>query len=123
MRIGISTSVIQRGKTGVAQYVLALVRAFRPYTSEHQWTLFVLEEDLPLFEFARDCMEIVTVSEPHRPPVKNIIWHQTCLPKLARQYRLDVLHVPSYRRLLWSKPCALVGTIHDLAPFHISGKY
>jgi len=123
MRIGISTSVIQRGKTGVAQYVLALLRAFRPYTSQHQWTLFVLDEDLPLFEFARDCMTIVTVPEQHRSPVKNIIWHQTRLPKLARQHRLDVLHVPSYRRLVWSRPCALVATIHDLAPFHVRGKY
>jgi glycosyltransferase involved in cell wall biosynthesis len=123
MRIGISTSVIQRGKTGVAQYVLALLRACRPYTSQHQWTIFVLEEDLPLFKFAQDCMEIVTVPEKYRSPVQNIIWHQTHLPKLARKQRLDVLHVPSYRRLLWPRPCVLVATIHDLAPFHVSGKY
>jgi len=34
-----------------------------------------------------------------------------------------VLHVPSYRRMLWTHPCALVATIHDLAPFHLPGKY
>jgi glycosyltransferase involved in cell wall biosynthesis len=34
-----------------------------------------------------------------------------------------VLHVPSYRRLLQPHPCALVATIHDLAPFHVIGKY
>jgi hypothetical protein len=56
MRIGISTSVIQRGKTGVAQYLFALMRAFLPYAREHEFILFVLEEDLPLFDFAKSSM-------------------------------------------------------------------
>ena len=123
MRIGISTSVIQRGKTGVAQYLFALLRAFLPFASQHRFILFVLEEDLPLFDFIKQQMEIVPVSERFRPPVKNILWHQTQLPGLARRNHLDVLHVPSYRRLLWSKPCPLVATIHDLAPFHVPKKY
>src|SRR5882762_8762404 len=102
MRIGISTSVVQRGKTGIAQYVFALVRAFLPHSDQHQFILFVLEEDLPLFEFAKDKMEIVRVPERFRPPVRNIVWHQRKLPQLIREHRLDVLHIPSYRRLLWS---------------------
>jgi glycosyltransferase involved in cell wall biosynthesis len=123
MRIGISTSVIQRGKTGVAQYVFALVRAFLPFANEHRFHLFVLEEDVPLFAFAAKAMEIVPVPERHRPPVSNILWHQTKLPGLVRTKELDVLHIPSYRRMLWPKPCSLVATIHDLAPFHVSKKY
>jgi glycosyltransferase involved in cell wall biosynthesis len=123
MHIGISTSVIQRGKTGIAQYLFALLRAFVPYANEHRFILFVLEEDLPLFEFVRGKMQVVAVPERFRPPVKNILWHQTRLPRLARAHRLDVLHVPSYRRLLWRKPCALVTTIHDLAPFRVANKY
>src|SRR3569833_402459 len=101
MRIGLSTSVIQRGKTGVAQYVFALVRALQPYTREHRFSLFVLEEDMPLFDFAKGTMELLPIPEESRAPVKNIFWHQTRLPALARRHELDVLHVPSYRRLLW----------------------
>lgn len=123
MNIGFSTSVIQRGKTGVAQYVFALLRALRAHAREHRFHLFVLEEDRPLLEFAADVMQIVPVAERYRPAVKNILWHQTVLPGLARELGLDVLHVPSYRRMLWRKPCALVSTIHDLAPFHVRGKY
>jgi glycosyltransferase involved in cell wall biosynthesis len=123
MRIGISTSVIQRGKTGVAQYVFALLRALLAHP-EHQFVAFVLQEDIPLFS---DCsqrgLEIVPVAERFRPPVKNILWHQRNLPALARRHRLDVLHVPSYRRMLWPRPCPLVATIHDLAPFHVAHKY
>jgi glycosyltransferase involved in cell wall biosynthesis len=123
MKIGLSTSVIQRGKTGIAQYFFALVRAFIPHLDRHQFTLFVLEDDLPLFGFAAKQMNLVTVPEQFRPPLKNIFWHQTALPNLARRHEIDVLHVPSYRRLLWPRPCPLVGTIHDLAPFRVANKY
>lgn len=123
MRIGISTSVIQRGQTGIAQYVFALLRAFVPRATDAQFVLFVLEQDLPHFEFANGKMEIVPVPERFRPPIKNIQWHQTALPRLVNELQIDVLHVPSYRRLLWPRPCPLVATIHDLAPFHVGKKY
>ena len=123
LRVGITTSVIQRGKTGVAQYVFALVRALIEEGEQHDFTLFVLEEDLPLFAFAADRMTIVSVKEKWRPAVRNILWHQVQLPRLAKSLKLDVLHVPSYRRMLWRRPCATVATIHDLAPFHVKGKY
>lgn len=123
MRIGISTSVIQRGKTGVAQYVFALLRALSAHAQQHEFTLFVLEQDIPLFDFRKGSMSQVVVPEKFRPPVKNILWHQAHLPRLVQEHRLDVLHIPSYRRLLWRKPCSLVATIHDLAPFRVPDKY
>jgi glycosyltransferase involved in cell wall biosynthesis len=123
MNVGISTSVIQRGRSGVAQYVFALVEALLKQAPAPDLTLYVLEEDMPLFSFARDQVRIILVPESFRPPVKNILWHQTILPSLACDHHLDVLHVPSYRRMLWRRPCALVATIHDLAPFHLAGKY
>jgi glycosyltransferase involved in cell wall biosynthesis len=123
MRIGISTSVIQRGKSGVGQYVFALLRALLSASHQHKLVLFVLEEDLPLFAFAKDKAKLVPVPEKFRPPVKNILWHQMRLPRLVRSLQLDVLHIPSYRRMLWPRPCPLVSTIHDLAPFHVAEKY
>ena len=123
MNIGISTSVIQRGKTGVAQYVFGLVRTLGREANEHGFFLFVLEEDLPLFDFARKKFELVPVPEKFRPPLKNIFWHQTKLPRLIREKKIDVLHVPSYRRLIWPQPCRLVATIHDLAPCSLEKKY
>lgn len=123
MNIGFSTSVVQRGRSGVAQYVFALLRAFRAQAGMHRFTLFVLEDDRPLFDFAARAMDIVTVPERYRPPVADIAWHQTELPALAQQLGLEVLHVPSYRRMLWAAPCARVTTIHDLAAFHVANKY
>lgn len=123
MKIALSTSVIQRGKTGVAQYVLALTRALKQHASAAEFHLLVLEEDVPLFEFAQDRMKIVPVPEKWRPAVRNIFWHQKVLPKWLRENQIDVLHVPSYRRMLFRAPCRLVSTIHDLAPFHVRKKY
>lgn len=125
MKIGLTTSVIQRGKTGIAEYLFSLVRAFEAHAQEHQFILFVLEEDSPLFDFAGRFAQLVRVSEQFRPPLKDIFWHQTILPRLARKFQLDALHVPSYRRMLWPRPvdCALVATVHDLAAFHVAGKY
>lgn len=123
MNIGLSTSVIQRGQSGVAQYVFALVEALSRHATRPDLTLYVLEDDLPLFNFVKDGARIVTVPEHFRSPVTNILWHQTVLPSLARSHHLDVLHIPSYRRMLWPRPCALVTTIHDLAQFHVRKKY
>lgn len=123
MRVAISTSVIQRGKSGVGQYVLALVRALLDKEGPHRLVLFVLEEDIPLFAFAAGRAEIVPVSERWRPAVKNILWHHLVLPGLLRRWRADVAHVPSYRRMVLRGPCPRVATIHDLAPFHVRAKY
>jgi glycosyltransferase involved in cell wall biosynthesis len=123
MRIGLSTSVIQRGQTGIAQYVFALLRSFAQSDAPHEFVLFVLRNDLPLFAEFRETMEIVPVPEYFRPPVLNVAWHHTMLPRLVRQHQLDVLHIPSYRRLTRAGTCATVATIHDLAPFHVHGKY
>ena len=123
MKIGFSTSVIQRGKTGIAQYVFALLRAFSTESTSERFVLFVLEDDQEFFRNLDERFEIVLVPEKYRPPIENIVWHQTILPKLAQRLEIDVLHVPSYRRLMWRKPCPLVATIHDLAPFRVSRKY
>jgi glycosyltransferase involved in cell wall biosynthesis len=123
MKIGISTSVIQKGKTGISRYVIALIREFIQFDSNNTFVLFVLEKDFEIFKFAEKHLRIIKVSEKFRPPLLNIIWHQFWLPRLIKKHDVDVMHIPSYRRLLWFKPCAMVGTIHDLAQFNVPRKY
>ena len=123
MKIGFSTSVIQRGQTGIAQYVLSLLHAFAAQAQSERFYLFVLEDDAHFFSDLGDRFEMILVPEKYRPPIRNIVWHQTILPGLVRRLELDVLHIPSYRRLLARRPCPLVATIHDLAAFRVSRKY
>jgi glycosyltransferase involved in cell wall biosynthesis len=122
VNIGISTSVIQRGQTGIGQYLFALIRALIEH-GKHNYTLFVLDKDSRLFDFADGKLKVATVPERFRPPISDILWHQTILPVLAKRLGLDLLHIPSYRRMLWPSPCPLVATLHDLAPFRIPRKY
>lgn len=123
MKIAISTSVIQRGKSGVARYVFELVAALLRQPGDHRLLLYVLEEDLTLFDGVSDRVELVSVPEKWRSPVKNVFWHQFVLPRLLRRDGVDLLHIPSYRRMVWKAPCPMVATIHDLAPFRLAEKY
>lgn len=123
VRIGITTSIVQQGKTGISRYLLSLLKEFLNFNLDCEFYLYVLQDDLHLFEFAIDRCRIHVVPRIYSNPVRNIIWHQTVLPVLARRHRLDVLHVPSYRRMLWARPCTMVATIHDLAQFNVPGKY
>lgn len=122
MKVGLTATMIQGGRSGVAQYVFSLVRELIR-AKQVDLDVFVLEDELPLLDFAKDSCRIIPVPRAAAPAVKNILWHQLSLPKLAGDLKLDVLHVPSYRRLVRSAPCPTVGTIHDLAPFHVKGKY
>jgi glycosyltransferase involved in cell wall biosynthesis len=123
MKVALSTLMIQRGKTGVAQYVFNLAKGILQFEPSIKLHLLVLEEDRPLFEFARERARMTIVPEHWRGPAKNILWHQGYLPFWLKENRIDVLHVPSYRRMLAYSPCPQVTTIHDLAPFHVQGKY
>jgi glycosyltransferase involved in cell wall biosynthesis len=123
MRIAISTSVIEHGRGALTQYVLPLIRALLPHVKRHDISLLVPEEDLRLFDFVAGRMNLVPVPEKYRPPVRDIAWHQIVLPRLLDKLEIDILHVPTYRRMLWSAPCALVATIHDLGQFRIARRY
>ena len=72
MNIGLSTTMIQRGRSGVAQYVLALVRALLAEGRAHRLHLFLLPEDRPLFEFAGDQVVRIPVPERFRAAVPNV---------------------------------------------------
>ncbi len=122
MKVGLTATMIQGGKSGVAQYVFSLVREL-VRGGRVDLTVFALEDEMGLFDYAAGGCRVVSVPRRAAPPVKNILWHQMELPRLAGELKLDVLHVPSYRRLVRRAPCPTVGTIHDLAPFHVRGKY
>jgi glycosyltransferase involved in cell wall biosynthesis len=132
MRIALSTSVVQGGRSGVAQYVFGLIKALLPVAGQHDIHLLVLEEDIPLFSFAAHRVTILPIKGVRsvnplvgrlREPLTDIAWHQCKLPALLRKHRIDVVHIPCYRRMLYSAPCAMVTTIHDLGLLHIKRNY
>jgi len=123
MKVGLSVSVIQRGKSGVATYVGGLLKGMAARNWPVQVTLFGLEEDRAWFAPWLNHCEWAGVPEGFRPAVKNILWHQTVLPGCLRRHGCDLVHIPSYRRIVTMPGIPQVVTIHDLAPFRLAGKY
>jgi glycosyltransferase involved in cell wall biosynthesis len=123
IRVALSTSVMQRGRSGVASYIFGLLEGLRAIEAPVELILIGLEEDRSLFARWLDRCAWEPVAERWRPAVRNIAWHQTALRALLRRCRADVLHIPSYRRVVWRPPVPQVVTIHDLAAFAVSGKY
>lgn len=123
LRIGLSTSVIQGGRSGIARYVFSLLKEFQQDHQPCGFVVFILKNDWPLFDFLNSSIQKVEVPEQFRKPLADIFWHQVILPRWVRKYSLDVIHIPSYRRMLLRAGCPKVATIHDLAPFRLAGKY
>ena len=124
LHVAISTSVNQRGKSGVAAYLFGLIDGLVSTCPDVRLTLFGLAADRPLFApwLARG-VAWAEVAETWRPAVRDILWHQFALPRRLRAIGADVVHIPSYRRILAFPPCPQVVTVHDCAAFHVRGKY
>ncbi|MDX6765642.1 MAG: glycosyltransferase family 1 protein [Candidatus Methylacidiphilales bacterium] len=123
MKVALSTSVIQRGRSGIATYVFGLLDGFRSISADIELCLIGLDEDRALFARWLDHFRWIGLPESLRPALRNVFWHQTGLRALLRREKIDVLHIPSYRRAVWHPPCASVVTVHDLAAFKLAGKY
>lgn len=100
IRVALSTSVVQRGRSGVATCIFGLLEGLRKIDAPVDLTLLGLADDKPLFEKWLDRCRWVAVDEKFRPAVRNVIWHQTALRGLLRREKIDVLHIPSYRRIV-----------------------
>ena len=123
IRVALSTTVVQRGRSGVAAYLFGLLDGFAAIDAPVKIVLLGLADDAPLFTRWLDRCEWVSVPESKRGALRNIWWHQTTARSVLREIRADIVHVPSYRRIMWKPPVPQVVTIHDCAAFNVRGKY
>lgn len=122
MRILISAGMIQRGQSGVGQYVIHLVKALKRILLDAKIFVVGFKEDRILFDTITDENWISIPSNVSQGAL-NFFWHQLRLPKILKEKKIDIVHVPSYRRILWSQTTTQVATIHDCAPFVLKEKY
>lgn len=117
--------MIQRGQGGIGKWVEQVANHLSCPGRGLVLEIYVLEKDMPLFQSlaGKGNVRLVSVSEIFRGAVMSCLWHQVVWPILAMFRRIDIAHVPSYRRMPAWMPCPTVATIHDLAPFELSGKY
>lgn len=124
LHVALSTSVCQRGKSGVAVYLFGLIDGLLRSCPDVRLSIFGLESDRPLFErWIEKGAVWHGVPEFWRRAVFNVFWHHFLFPGRLRATGVEVVHIPSYRRMMAWSPCAQVATVHDCAAFHVRKKY
>lgn len=122
MKVLLSAGMIQGGRSGVGRYVIALSEAM---VREQGWVdLYVagLPSDRRLFPWISD-ERWIEIPERMAGGVMNLVWHQLALNGIVRRLGIELVHIPSYRRMLVRCEVPQVATIHDCAPFILREKY
>src|SRR5574341_1460266 len=98
MRIGIDGRPLERQRTGVARYLLGLLRM---WAKEHRAPEYYLyfEHEVPTDPILDEAC--FTRRLPARLPllrqnIRQLLWEQTILPLAARRDRIDLLFSPGY---------------------------
>jgi glycosyltransferase involved in cell wall biosynthesis len=122
MKVLLSAGMIQGGRSGVARYVIALSEALvreQPAVDLH---VAGLDSDRGHFPWIRD-EKWISIPASMGGGATNLIWHQWSLNRVVRKWKIDLVHIPSYRRMLFRCCVPQVATIHDCAPFILREKY
>ena len=128
MKVLVSCIPFDRGKSGISVYVREVVREL--CRQGHELTLLlepgVRGEDIR--QPTSDSRPSNVVSAPRwtRRAVFSMLWHLLVLPFWIRRHRRDfdgfVICAANRRVCAWY-PVPTVATVHDLANFHVPGKY
>ena len=136
MRLLVSCIPFDGGKSGLSVYAREVVRALR--AQGHELTL-VLEPDVDPASLAGDKSHVsgLTSSDAGaagvwraprwtRRAVASMLWHLFVLPLRVRRHRKEfdgfVICAANRRACAWY-PLPTTATVHDLANFHVPGKY
>jgi len=122
MKVLLSAGMIQGGRSGVGRHVIALSEAL--VREQPAVDLYVAgrNADRELFPWLHDD-HWVTIPASMSGGAMNLLWHQLRLNRVVKRLHIDLVHIPSYRRILWRCVVPQVATIHDCAPFILRDKY
>lgn len=123
LRVLLTAGTIDGGRSGVGRYVIELASALRRgHAAEVELHVAGLDADRKHFPGIDDA-HWVSIPPGCGGGLMSFLWHQTRLARHLRRLKIDVLHSPTYRRIVWRSPVTQVATIHDCAPFVLRGKY
>ena len=134
MRLLVSCVPYDGGKSGISVYVREVVAALA--AQGHELTLLcepqARKEESEKFKVESEKLESTATAILHSPlytlhsPVLSMLWHLFVLPLWIRRHRREfdgfVICAANRRVCAWY-PLMTVATVHDLANFHIPGKY
>lgn len=109
MRIGIEAQRLFRHKKhGMDIVALELIRALQKLDTENQYFIFVKEDEDDLCVHETPNFKIITTGKSLYP-----WWEQIQLPRLAKKYKLDLLHCTSNTAPIQNST-PLILTVHDI---------
>lgn len=124
MHVGITTFGCDSGMSGISSYTINMLQQFCDLTTTDTFEVVVAQDEKTIFMPQSHRAVPIVVVDTLRSPIKDIFWHLTGLPKLARERKYDVMFLPAgNRRLPWNLPCPSVATVHDMSWLHVPGKY
>lgn len=122
MRLLVSCIPYDSGKSGISVYTREVVREL--HEAGHELTL-LCEPGLDTSEFPEAARKEFAPRWTRRAPL-SMFWHLVFLPRWIRRRRGDFdgfVICAANRRVCASYPLPTAATVHDLANFHIAGKY
>ena len=147
MRLLVSCIPYDGGKSGISTYVREVVKSLavqgheltllrEPEAREGESLKFKVESEkcggerpggqLPTLNFELSTFNSVSAPRWTRRAVFSMLWHLFVLPFWIRRHRCDfdgfVICAANRRVCAWY-PLETTATVHDLANFHIPGKY
>ena len=126
MRLLVSCIPYDKGKSGISEYIREVVRELA--AQGHELTLLCESEARKEAECKVESVKCKIEYAPRwtRRPALSMLWHLFLLPFWVRRHRREfdgfVVCAANRRVCAWY-PLPTTATVHDLANFHIPGKY
>lgn len=111
MRIGINGRFLVAKRTGVQRAAYNLIKTLFEMDQENEYVLFTGEDQAKDWNYPN--VTLVTSRLKVGENLRNHLWEQFTLPRLARQHEVDILHSPANMAPLFYKGTSVVH-IHDL---------
>ena len=97
MRIGVNVLAIKPNTSGgIEYYIYNLIRALAKMDSRNEYILFVSRDNYDTINHCNTNIKKISINVKSNQMIKRIFLEQIYLPILARQFRIDVLHSPTY---------------------------
>lgn len=122
MRIGIDLLWVRPGICGGTEsYTRNLLDGFAQYAAEHEYILFVTEDNEESFreyqEFSNMTLEVCPTK--YISQAKRILWENLHLAGRAEKQKVDFMLIPVYSKpFAWGSKIPYVTVIHDLQGLH-----
>jgi glycosyltransferase involved in cell wall biosynthesis len=124
LRIGISCHASDRGRSGIGQYLINVVRRLPSLAPHHEFVLFAPRQDATLWTGLGPNVRVVGQPDWLEKPHASLPWHLLGLRGALAAEACDVVFLPcGNRRLGAAYGVPAVATVHDLSQLHVSRKY